>query len=472
MSEVFISGFFGMGNLGDDVILRGILDSIREYIPKVRFLVTGQILSHIDKGKNLVAISPDDSEIIYSAIKRASLIICGGGGLIHDLPYSYYLPDFPKGSLGGMFRELYVTLCAKILQKPIMFWGIGVGPMFTPKAKILASIILNNADIITVRDFFSYREILKMKVLKPIFVTADPAFLIKTNEDKERNQVKILLRQIGIPFNKDFIIITGRPHPLKNSTHSQVGEKEKNYIKNLASLCDYIVAHINAIPLFISMQLSKEKDDLLINKVINTMKHQSSAKIISQQLSAEELSGIFKMAKMTVGARLHSIILAALNECPFISFSYHPKVRSIVRMLGQEKYSVDIYDNNVSQLITMIDEIMACINRIRQTLKERVVFLKNQAVLSALLAFQLYKQHRDFREFSLDLVNHKQKLISEKEYHCILERGEGIFKSSALLELYEEENKKLKEENRRLKQKLEKDFLIRIYHYLRKLLKV
>jgi len=175
------------------------------------------------------------------------------------------------------------------------------------------------------------------------------------------------------------------------------------------------------------------------------------------------------MAKMTVGARLHSITLAALNECPFISFSYHPKVRSIVRMLGQEKYSVDIYDNNASQLITMIDEIMSCINRIRQTLKERVVFLKNQAALSALLAFQLYRQHRDFREFSLDFANHKQKLISEKEYHCILERGEGIFKSSALLELYEEENRRLKEENRRLKQKLKKD---RIYHYLRKLLKV
>ncbi|MCX7708735.1 MAG: polysaccharide pyruvyl transferase family protein [Clostridia bacterium] len=105
-NEIFIYGYFGMGNLGDDLIMLAENEVFSRYA-KVRFLANKGAEDYLGKFtiKNL----------LWYMVKgnKKSLLIIGGGGL------------FPKDDYKTALKYLFL----RVLARTYIFFGIGVDPL-------------------------------------------------------------------------------------------------------------------------------------------------------------------------------------------------------------------------------------------------------------------------------------------------------------------------------------------------------
>ena len=59
-----------------------------------------------------------------------------------------------------------------------------------------------------------------------------------------------------------------------------------------------------------------------------------------------ELKGLFKEVKMTIGMRLHSLIMAAAESCPCFALSYDPKVSQLMSELKLSGWELEELPDN------------------------------------------------------------------------------------------------------------------------------
>src|SRR5690606_22990954 len=93
-----ISGYYGYGNAGDDAILTAMVDGLRRYDPEADITVIGPNRRRLEWageeiwegnpdvfGRLGVRVVPRDATLqVLGAMRRADLVISGGGGLLQD----------------------------------------------------------------------------------------------------------------------------------------------------------------------------------------------------------------------------------------------------------------------------------------------------------------------------------------------------------------------------------------------------
>jgi len=134
-----ITGYYGLGNIGDEAILSGIINSVYNNINGASFSVVTNnpietkylhkvepIMQSFKKGilpfaKNQIVHK--EFLNIYRAINSCDVFILGGGELLQDLK-PYYLPIL-----------LSLVYLAKRKSKKVVIYGIGAGPIETDFGK-------------------------------------------------------------------------------------------------------------------------------------------------------------------------------------------------------------------------------------------------------------------------------------------------------------------------------------------------
>ena len=95
MYNILISGYYGFDNIGDESILRAVINSIRARLPEC----TLTVLSHDPAGTRekygVEAVDRMAPLEILRAVRRCDMLISGGGSLLQDVTSSksllYYL---------------------------------------------------------------------------------------------------------------------------------------------------------------------------------------------------------------------------------------------------------------------------------------------------------------------------------------------------------------------------------------------
>ncbi|MBI2251455.1 MAG: polysaccharide pyruvyl transferase family protein, partial [Armatimonadetes bacterium] len=174
---VVISGYYGYENIGDEAILKAILESISEEISNLKFIVLSNNPLITSQTFNVKAVHRYNFPQIIKAILKSSVFISGGGGLIQDIT-----------SFKSLQYYLGLILLAKILRKPVIIYAQGIGPLLHRKSKIFTKFICNLVDLITVRDYASKEELKKLGIKKEILVAADPALTLE-NKRKNKNSL-------------------------------------------------------------------------------------------------------------------------------------------------------------------------------------------------------------------------------------------------------------------------------------------
>jgi polysaccharide pyruvyl transferase CsaB len=316
--KIVISGFYGAENTGDEAILSSIVSSIKEKYPDSEFIIFSVNASYTTKIHKLKAVFrpcfnrkffQTDFLSIYSSIKNSDLVIIGGGGILQDVHNYLTIPCF-----------LHTVILAKLLNKPVMFYSVGVGPIKNKISELLVRDVCNISDLITVRDNLSKEYLMRIGVNNvPIIVSADPVFALSSVSTE---RAKEILFCENIPIKKPMIGISIR--------YVEWFKMDK---KQLAKLLDYLVEHYNSTVILVPFGYDGIPSDLEIcEQLIKESK--KDIYLIREKYHPQEIAGIIGQFDFLIGMRLHSLIMSSIMNVPVLGISYLPKVRSALIQMG------------------------------------------------------------------------------------------------------------------------------------------
>lgn len=308
MTDILVSGYYGVGNAGDEAILAGLIASLRSVAPEARITVISSNRAYTRDAHGVEAISRNDLRGIWRATGRAGLLISGGGSLLQDVT-----------SQKSLVYYLGVCAAAQMHRRPVMFYAQGIGPITRPVSRSLVRMIGNRVRAITVRDTDSARTLADLGVRRPpVTVTADAALALGPG-DAERGRA--LLRAAGVPVDgRPLIGVSVRPW------HLSAANFQANLAEGLQKLAAATSAHLVLFP------MQAGPDVAAATSLAAGL--QASQTLVTAEHSHHDLRHMVSAMQAVVAMRYHALVFAALSNVPLVGISYDPKNDSFLRSLG------------------------------------------------------------------------------------------------------------------------------------------
>lgn len=359
MKTVVISGYYGFENLGDEALLASMITALKSQIPQLRLIVLSAKPEKTSELYGVEAVHRWKPRAVIAALNRCDLLISGGGSLLQDVTGKLTIPYY-----------LSIVLLAKVLGKPVMFYGQGIGPINGRFGRDLTRWVANKVDAITLRDAASARFLKEIGVTEPpVEVTADPVFGIRNSEE-------LIFGELNRPF--EFA-------PDKSGVGIFVREWNQipGYKKAVAGLADDLCSK-NRQVVFIPMQYPA--DVAPIKEIQGMMKYKPL--VVDRELSFRQLMDLVSSMDLVVGMRLHALIIAALCAVPMIGLSYDPKVSEFLESVEQHGFS-NLKDVTSANLIEKVNEVEANRELIRNKLDALRTTLRAKALRNSEIAVKI-----------------------------------------------------------------------------------
>lgn len=354
-NKVVISGYYGFGNIGDEAILTSIVDTIRQAKPNTEFVVLSSDPEFTAADLNVKSINRLNIASVIIELMSADLFISGGGGLMQDVTgpasVAYY---------GGLVK------IAQMLNVNTMVYAQGIGPLNKNFNKNLVKKIFNKVSAITVRDTFSYNDLITMGISKnKIQVTADPALLLDSISKIEADNI---FAESGIDPSIPIIGIAIRPW------HAWYERQLKAFTSVIYQLAKKYNMQIVLIPFQLSSDLwiSREAEICFKTRPDSDVK----ITVLERPLSPKEMMGIIGNIKVIIGMRLHALIMAAAQNVPSVGIAYDPKVKHFSN-LASFPYIESVTDlQNVENVLMTIENVVSNVETKRNELENNVPKLR------------------------------------------------------------------------------------------------
>lgn len=363
MSNVVVSGYYGSKNAGDEAMLAAMIEVLTDVNPQVNITVISANPEDTARRHGVKAISWLDVSSIWGALRRADLLISGGGSLLQNVT-----------SGRSLYYYLSVIALARFIGTPVMLYAQGIGPVCGSFARAFMRRQANGAALITVRDKGSLEELNDLKVTKPpMEVTADPVLAIHPVE-----------LAIGRKILKEHQI--GGVRPIVGiSVREWRGWTE--YKTVIAKAADDIVSKYNAQVVFLPMQVP---EDVVTSKAIARMMKNESVVLTEEYTTNEHLSLVGCM-DLLISIRPHALIFAGVMGVPMIGLSYDPKIERFLASID-EKPAGDLSTLTYKQLSSAIAYSWKNREQIKKKNMELVAGLRHLAVKNAEEAVRLMEQ--------------------------------------------------------------------------------
>lgn len=321
--KIVISGFYGLGNTGDEAILKAIVDNLRAELDEPELTVFSLSPEKTAKEHGVKSVYRGwrhENKEKVKALRNADLLISGGGGLLQDTYPTKFL-------FGPLPYYLLIVLLAKLCGTKVMFFSQGIGPVTSKWGKFLMRMLANKADFVTVRDAYSKEYLHNLKVTKPeTVVTADIVFAFKPTEDH------VAYASLGLKGDERLVAVAPRPW----------FEHEDEYIEKLAWVLDELIVQRGVLPVFVPME--PPYDTNVSKKVMAKMKHPDKTRLLGDSFTPNEFYNFISKTELTIALRLHALIFAALSNVPHIGLSYDQKVESFLKRSGMWDRSFPLGD--------------------------------------------------------------------------------------------------------------------------------
>jgi len=356
--KILISGYYGFHNIGDEAILKSIIEALRNENPNIDIVVLSNDVEYTKNTYKVNAINRWKLNDIYKELLKCDGLISGGGSLFQDVTSSRSI--------------LYYTgiiWLAKLAKKPIFIYAQGIGPIEKKNNRKIVGRFFNKVDYITLRDKESKLLLNSIGVRKNIDIVPDPVmgFNIENYEFKLPEYYT----------NNDYITVSIRDWKKNNS----------EFQKNIALTCDKIIeSGINVV--FVPMH--DQYDETISKQIASLMRYNST--VLSKELTIEERMVYIKGSKLMIGMRLHALIFAAIVGTPMIGISYDPKIDSYLELIDQPSIgNVDIEWKPI-ELANMALDIINNYDIERKLLEEKTFKLKSLVPYTAKKALETFER--------------------------------------------------------------------------------
>ena len=373
--RIYLGGnIYGVGNIGDDAVLHGIVKLLRMALPDANLTVG------TSEGKGLDCLSPSPEYIniqnwsqLGAAIRRSDCFISGGGTLIGDelnlgfpLEYNYHLIS-----------------TAKRYGKRVAMLGIGANALRHKQGKRIARRILSLCDLVTVRDGES-REVCLSLGANPsrTVTTADPAFLLEPTETDRTREVKNRLLSKGRLLGVNVV----------NEAWSHLSE----YKSAIARASEHLASHYDFTPVFFCNEIRTEAAyDWEANRETAVLLNCDHEIMDPVYYSPGEMIDLISTFEFVIAMRMHALIFAAVAGVPFATVSRVDKVDNFMRQFDlRSSGSVDSCDS--SQLIADVEQLLERREVLRGHISEQVSTLRHACCRNVDLIRDLLTRQRTF----------------------------------------------------------------------------
>ncbi len=304
--RALLSGYYGKGNGGDEALLATLLQMLPEDVTPV--VLSGNPKETSDRyhveAHDRFSFSP-----VIQALRSCDALIWGGGSLIQDVTST--ISPFYYGGL--------MVLAQKMNLKTVA-WAQGIGPLKRPVTKWMARQNFAGCTKVSVRDRVSSALLNEWQI--PHIMAPDPVWALQSQP---------MPRLWDLPAPR--VAVTLRSHPLLTP-------------ERLENLTQAIVDFQKATQTFILLLPFQKSEDLSIAEKI-----QPRVKDVSKILCIEEpevLKGVYRGVEMTIGMRLHSLIMAASEGCRCFALSYDPKVNRLMEDLDMPGWNLGSLPENAN----------------------------------------------------------------------------------------------------------------------------
>ena len=299
-----------------------------------------------------------------------------------------------------LFSPIYTTLLANALHKPIAIYANGTyvahksqRKIWAPRpGEVLARYVLNNVDLVTVRDKESYSYLKGISRNKAhIYLTADPAILLPP-VDPER--VKSITLEENIHKNDGLVVGAAMTREVLSTAfqgHANLATRYKKAIAEMARFFDRLVENFQATIVFIPhcIEPYQHRDDrVLAKEIYNIMKNKHKARVLIREYSPEELKGLVGQFDVFISARVHSVIGALSMDVPSCTLTRSSDRRAyglIGRMLNQERWIYNVENLSADTLFRRISDLLSASDKIRKDLPSIISSAKAKALLNGRL---------------------------------------------------------------------------------------
>ncbi|MBD5401703.1 polysaccharide pyruvyl transferase CsaB [bacterium] len=282
-----LSGYFGFKNFGDEAILSVLINKLQKDGHKIT-VISSDPKYTTEQYKYIRSIQTFKILDIIFAILKSDVLVSGGGSLLQDVT-----------SIKSLIYYLTIIFIALILQKKVIIFAQGIGPINNKFGQILTKILLKHCTYVSVRDKKSF-ELLESWGIESDLL-CDPIFSTVIPSTEKTNTVAVQLRNFNT-MNRDFI------DRLAQKTVQEFSEK-KIEIFSFQDSIDYDICQE-------------------FQKAVNLLNPHIETKLYSN-LSNEDIINKLSKAEFLIAMRFHAIIIGLLAECKILSINYDIKVEKI-----------------------------------------------------------------------------------------------------------------------------------------------
>jgi polysaccharide pyruvyl transferase WcaK-like protein len=321
---VTLTGYYGAGNLGDDLMIRGLVNNLLSAtnisLNVLQFYDVSTLPFEENERLKIIKIPNNRIKSIIVTAKtliRSNWLVYGGGTCFTDR------------SGDGSFK---LFMMAKLLGCKIAYLGVGIGKL-TRKSRILKTkLLLFISNLTTFRDNSSFIKGIKLSLTSShsnLFETEDLCYL-----DSEHH---LLLSETFKSSSFITWVISVRPLDQYLSTNDNK-IFWKNWIEWIKSqIIIYEPNKILILPIDDSKDISISKM-LLDSLLVLEDKLDCKIEIVNKTTSNEKIR-ILSHSNLIVSMRLHACYLGNLMNIPTFGVSYCQKVTAFYNSIDSTYFS-------------------------------------------------------------------------------------------------------------------------------------
>lgn len=316
------------------------------------------------KGRFLITLLHPTTLALLWHLWRADIVMCAPGGI----------------NMGGFqsWYHIYELRLAKLLHKPIVYWGRSIGP-FPEATSANREFKKQSLRLLHYFNFISLRDNKSQHIAHELGInalpTVDSAFLYNF-----KNHITPAIRtNIG----SDYVVFV----PNRLTWHYNYQSTDQEVIDTF--WLDVMQSITNAYPNSKIVMLPQTFGDgsqsdgyEYFLKLATRFGHEHIF-VAPASSDSDEQQSIIAGAHCVIGARYHSIVFAINAGVPFISLSYEHKMRGLLEMVDGCDSMVEITNifNSPDSRLTALNQISAqlsCSNCNIQNIREKVMNISEE----------------------------------------------------------------------------------------------
>ena len=372
--RIFIAGYFGFGNTGDEIILRATVGDLRQLRPDVGLTVTSATPEQTAADHHVESVLWWKVAALEQAIEDSDLVLIGGGGLFFDTfgcESAHLLTD----SHTGIAFYTAPAILGALHHKPVMLYAIGAGPLVSHAGRQLTRLACDLSSAITVRDDASKTTLVSLGVAAAkVAVTAD----------------------LGFGFIADTVPASGpaagmRPR-IAVSVRPWACSGPIDWEDEIVSALNGFVARHGGSVLLVPFQHlpgQPEDDVAIVEHIRGRLTDPTRAEILSAPADPSSILRAFEESDLVIGMRLHSVVLALLARVPVVALSYDPKVEHVMQRIGLEDHCFNLESLRSADLIDAMEHALEMGSAVRHRIDASVQEMTRLARLNAAWAVAL-----------------------------------------------------------------------------------